>query len=269
MPPAFAGGSSYSRAPDPFPADLLKRPGRAVEHARRAGQRPGQAAHAGGHIVAAMARDEYPVRRYRAANLDSLYRVCLLTARGGGSDGTMRYRDPYLPGHLYAAPYALFQPSLAFVAADPAGIGGYIVGALDSRAFERRLDRCWWPRLRGRYREPPGIPAESWTPDQRSAYSIHHPWRIPAEVAEPYPSHLHINLLPRLQGRGLGRALMNALLGELRAQGSRGVHLAVSPDNHRAIGFYQHLGFTRLPAEDRNLFCMDLLSPCKGVSDGI
>ena len=56
---------------------------------------------------------------------------------------------------MHAAPYGIFQPSLAFVAEDDAGVGGYILGALDSESFEDRLERDWWPRLRGRYPEPP------------------------------------------------------------------------------------------------------------------
>jgi hypothetical protein len=78
------------------------------------------------------------VRQFRPDDLDDLYRICLQTA-GGGQDGTALFRDPKLPGHVYAAPYALFEPSLAFVAEDAAGVGGYIVAALDGETFERRL----------------------------------------------------------------------------------------------------------------------------------
>ena len=95
------------------------------------------------------------IRQYRPADLDALYRICLLTA-DDGQDGTRLYPDGYLPGHLYAAPYALFEPALAFVAQDEEGVAGYVLGALDPEAFEQRLERDWWPRLRGRYadREP-------------------------------------------------------------------------------------------------------------------
>jgi hypothetical protein len=48
----------------------------------------------------------------------------------------------------------LFEPALAFVAQDTAGVGGYIVGALDTPAFEQRLERTWWPHLRARYPDP-------------------------------------------------------------------------------------------------------------------
>ena len=49
-----------------------------------------------------------------------------------------------------------------------------------------------------------------------------------------YPSHLHIDLLPRGQGQGHGRLLIESLLDLLRAGGSGGVHLGVSPTNLRA-----------------------------------
>jgi ribosomal protein S18 acetylase RimI-like enzyme len=198
------------------------------------------------------------IRPYRPADIDALYQICLLTG-DSGQDATSLYRDPKLLGHCFAAPYGLFEPSLAFVAEDAAGVAGYIVGALDSQDFEKRLERDWWPCLRARYPEPPpGIPFQRWTPDQRMAYVIHHPWRTPDELAARYPSHLHINLLPRLQARGYGRQLIQAFTAALRDQGSQGVHLHVTPGNDRAASFYRRVGFTQLPATDGYLFGMDL-----------
>ncbi len=76
------------------------------------------------------------------------------------------FDDPRILGHVFAAPYGLFEPSLAFVAEDEAGVGGYIVGALDSRAFEERLEADWWPALRDRYPAPPSeLPLDQPCPD--------------------------------------------------------------------------------------------------------
>ena len=169
------------------------------------------------------------------------------------------FEDQRILGHVFAAPYGLFEPSLAFVAEDEAGVGGYIVGALDSRAFEERLEADSWPALRDRYPAPPaGLPPDQWTPDQRAAGFIHVPLTVPDELAEDYPSHLHINLVPRLQSQGLGRQLMNTLIRALREQGSVGLHFFVQPANQRASGFYRHLGFTVISAEGPVVFAMDL-----------
>lgn len=201
------------------------------------------------------------IRPYRVGDLDDLYRICLQTG-DVGEDATSQFEDPRVLGHLFAAPYALFEPSLAFVAEDDAGVGGYIVGALDSRAFEARLETEWWPTLRERYAPPPSeLPTDQWTPDQRAAGLIHAPLTMPAELATDYPSHLHINLLPRLQAQGFGRQLMNTLIRALRDQGSAGLHFAVLPANLRALGFYRHLGFSTVAAENFIIFAMNLRPP--------
>lgn len=200
-----------------------------------------------------MDRTRADIRPYRPGDLDALYRICLLTG-DNGQDATSHFHDHQLLGHFFAAPYGLFEPSLAFVAEDAEGVGGYILGALDTQAFEERLESRWWPRLRTRYPDPPtSLRPEQWTPDQQMAYMIHHPWRIPDELAARYPSHLHIDLLARLQASGYGRQLINTLTTALRGRGSRGVHLYVPPGNRRAAEFYRYLGFTELPATDADL----------------
>ena len=212
-----------------------------------------------------MRRARAHIRPYRPGDLGALYQICLLTG-DDGQDATSLFDDPRLLGHFFAAPYGLFEPSLAFVAEDAHGVGGYVLGALDTRAFEEKLESNWWPTLRTRYPDPPpGLPPGQWTPDQRLAHMIHHPWRVPDELAARYPSHLHIDLLPRLQASGYGRQLTTALITALRAQRSRGIHLHVPGGNRRAPGFYRHLGFTELPATAAELpaptprlFAMDL-----------
>jgi hypothetical protein len=211
-------------------------------------------------------RPKASIRAYRPGDLDDLYRICLLTA-DAGQDGTSLYRDPRLPGHVFAAPYGLFEPSLAFVAEDAAGVGGYIVGALDSQAFEQQLEDKWWPGLRSSYQEPPpGLPMERWTPDQRMASLVHHPPRTPDDLARRYPSQMHINLVPRMQASGLGGELTRTLIAALRGQGSCGLHLVTPRSNLRAAGFYRHLGFTELTdselaAAGLHRFGMDLRQP--------
>jgi len=180
------------------------------------------------------------IRDVQPGDLDALYRIALATGDSGG-DAAQLYRDPELVGRLYAAPYAVLAPEFALVVEDAAGVGGYIVGVLDTLAFEARLEAEWWPALRRQYPDPTGDP-HSWNLDQVRAYQVHHPRPPPARIIDPYPSHLHINLLPRLQGRGLGQALIDAWLARIAAAGSRGAHLGVSPVNHRAIRFYRAYG---------------------------
>ena len=203
------------------------------------------------------------IRSYQPDDLDELYRICVQTA-DNGQDGTPLFRDPRLPGHVYAAPYALFEPSLAFVAQDSGGVGGYIVAALDSHAFERRLERDWWPALRASHPEPSQDLATGLSPQEQFAlHWIHHPLGTPDELARAFPSHLHINLVPRLQGQGIGRQLIATVISALRDQGSHGLHLHVRHANQRAAGFYRHVGFAELPADDVHVFTMNFAHPAE------
>ncbi len=180
------------------------------------------------------------IRPARPDDLEAIYEVCLLTG-DSGADASHLHRDPKLVGHVFAAPYAVLEPELALVAEDDAGVGGYILGALDTPAFEARLETQWWPALRAQYPDPQGD-ANTWNLDELRAWQIHHPHPTPRRLTGPYPSHLHIDLVPRFQGRGLGRAMMDRWLALIRERGSSGVHLGVSPANHRARRFYRAYG---------------------------
>jgi ribosomal protein S18 acetylase RimI-like enzyme len=94
--------------------------------------------------------------------------------------------------------------------------------------------------------------------------NIHHPWGTADELASRFPSHMHIDLLPRIQARGIGRKLINTLVADLRDKGSPGLHLIVGDGNPEAVGFYRHVGFAEVSAEHLypvtglHIFVMDL-----------
>ncbi len=187
---------------------------------------------------------EVAVRGYRPDDLDALYAVSLATGDAGG-DAARLYDDRRLIGHVYVGPYAALEPALVLVVEDAEGVGGYILGTADTRGFERRQEAEWWPALRDVYPDPAGPPG-GWNADLKRCHRIHHPPRMPDWLVTPYPAHLHINILPRLQGRGLGRRLVDRWLDAARAAGAAGVHLGVNAANRRAAGFYRACGFFEL-----------------------
>lgn len=173
-------------------------------------------------------------------DLPGTYRVCLQTA-DAGADGSALYENPDLLGHIYVGPYLVGEPDLAFVIADELGVAGYVLGAADTRQFDAWQEREWWPVLRDQY---PATAGDSL--DDELISHLHAPVQAPAAVVADYPAHLHIDLLPRAQGQGLGRTMLETLFEALRARGVGGIHLDVGEDNHNAIAFYRHLGFTEL-----------------------
>ena len=179
---------------------------------------------------------------YQPGEEQALYEICLLTG-DSGVDASGLYRDPALLGEVYVGPYLRFAPAHALVAVDAAGVAGYVLGAPDTVGFEAECERAWWPALRARY--PLSSHPED-TPDGRIVRLIHKPPVASPDVVERYPAHLHIDLLPRIQGQGDGRRLLTALLDGLAAAGAPGVHLGVGLANQRAIGFYRRMGFTEV-----------------------
>lgn len=188
--------------------------------------------------------------RYRPADRERLYEICVRTA-DAGADATDRYADPDLVGHVYLGPYLTLEPDLAFVlrARPGARADGYLVGTAFTAAFEERCAQAWWPTLRERY------PAEKDYPpaDAELVHLLHRPPRSRYPWLPRYPAHLHIDLLPAARGHGLGRALVDRFTNELRARGVPGLFLGVSAQNAGAVGFYRHLGMTVLQEEPGTL----------------
>ena len=182
------------------------------------------------------------LRPFTVADVDACYDVCLRTAHHG-ADATGLHADPRIVGEVWVGPYLARHPECAFVVEDDEGVGGYIVGTPDTRAYDEWVDGEWFVPLRVRY--PRGC-FPTGTADAACVDLIHAPPRMPAEIVDAHPAHLHIDLMPRLQGRGLGRALMSRIFEALRDAGAPAVHLGCSPENTNAIAFYRHLGFRDL-----------------------
>jgi GNAT superfamily N-acetyltransferase len=163
-----------------------------------------------------------------------------------GKDGEPFYReDPDALGRIFVGPYLAYEPELSLILEDKEGICGYAFGAFDSKQFYDRYEREWRQDLIKKFPMPEGEP-KSWTRVQTVYSWYHNPdYTLPAPYDE-YPSHLHIDLLERAQGRGLGRRMMEMVMGKLRQRGSPGAHLGVSMMNLPAFGFYQKLGFREL-----------------------
>jgi ribosomal protein S18 acetylase RimI-like enzyme len=179
------------------------------------------------------------IRAYRPSDLDAVYDICVRTA-DDGADGRGKQSSDTLVGDVYAAPYVVLEPEHAHILDDGTGAAvGYIVGTADTVRFVRRYRDEWTPKVIDRY--PAGDPR-----DEDLLARLRDPeWMLGPMVAD-HPAHLHIDLLPEVQGRGYGRQLMHAFLDGLRAAGVRRVHLGLSATNTAARAFYHRLGFTSL-----------------------
>ena len=177
------------------------------------------------------------LRRATLQDLPGTYRVCLLTG-DAGRDASARHANPDLLGHVYVGPYVVGEPAFALVAADAEGVAGYCLAAPDTRAFEAWAEASWWPDLRRQYPRRVGG-----TPDAEVITLLHEPPVAPEDVVDAYPAHLHIDLLERVRGTGIGRRLIERQLRDLADAGAPACHLGAAASNTNAIAFYEHLGW--------------------------
>ena len=182
------------------------------------------------------------IRPYAPLDLEDLVEVCVRTADVGG-DATGLLDDDRLWAEIYLLPYLERHPDLAFVAESDAGRAiGYVIGTDDTDAFDAWFAAAWWPPRRAAY-------AGSANPRQRDLVASADARRSGSALASAYPAHLHIDLLPETQGKGVGRALIARLADALAARGVAGLHAVASADNAGAALFYPRLGFIELEAD--------------------
>jgi GNAT superfamily N-acetyltransferase len=144
----------------------------------------------------------------------------------------------------------VLEPDFAFVIEDREGVAGYVLGTPDTQRFDALAEERWFPALR-RNLPDPGRDETLWRGSDWARYRVHHMEYVFPPALHPYPAQAHIDLLPRAQGRGVGRHAMTFIMGRLASSGVPGLHLHVSPANLRAQQFYMKLGFVKL--EDRAL----------------
>ncbi|WP_258066886.1 GNAT family N-acetyltransferase [Arthrobacter sp. GMC3] len=183
-----------------------------------------------------------PIRAFQPIDMPGLYDVCLRTG-DSGQDARNLYANQHLLGHIYAGPYPTADPGLTFVLADSQGVAGYVVATADTNAFEHWCEENWWPPLRKQYpailAADPGDGSQDWL----RIRALHEASPTHDEILKNYPAHLHVDLLPRAQGAGAGRSLIQTLITALRARGVTGLHLGVGSGNPGARKFYLAMGF--------------------------
>jgi ribosomal protein S18 acetylase RimI-like enzyme len=172
---------------------------------------------------------------------------------GASLDGT--FRDATLFSALFARPYLDYPAAVCRVAADGPHVTGYCVAAPDTGAFE-----TWWSERRNRTVTRCVLGHTLWRSPHDLVWLARWSRRGPpdpaleARVRAAYPAHLHINVAPGHHHAGIGTALLESVMGALRAQNARGVHLKTSTANDAALRFYAKHGFRRLHSTGGSLW---------------
>jgi ribosomal protein S18 acetylase RimI-like enzyme len=193
------------------------------------------------------------LRTAKVTDLPDLLRVCLETG-DSGKDATHLHKLPELVGDIYVAPYVMHEPDFAYALLSDKRVVGYLLGVLDTRAFENILVDDYWPLTKAKYQQ---FKTEITDSDRELLKDLDKQGFSDESLIAKYPSHLHIDIVEAHQGAGYGKSMIAFLLDELKAAGSTGVHLHMSASNDRARGFYKKFGFVEI-LEDANEFIMGL-----------
>ncbi len=186
-------------------------------------------------------------RPYRREDYEGICAILYATGfLGEDLLGTGLFNDRRLFSLVNTEGYLKFLPSNCFVAVDDSDgkVAGYILGAVDSHQWEKIFTyRMYW-RIAVR------AFAVSWWKYPESFRHVLDWARNYADVSVPffpdYPAHLHINVLPGYQRRGIGDGLMRLFERRLLDQGATAVHLVTSNRNVKALPFYAKHGFVVL-----------------------
>ena len=183
------------------------------------------------------------IRPYRPSDRDAVADICVRTADNGGDSRSLSPDLDLMPS-IFALPYVVLEPELAFVLTDDDDPVGYILGTADTPTFAKRFRTEWLPHLADRYPAPIRPPENS---TELMISLMHDPERLVIPEVAAYPAHLHIDLLPQYQRSGHGRALMTTLMTALASAGVPAIHLTMLTTNTPARAFYDRLGFHHIP----------------------
>jgi ribosomal protein S18 acetylase RimI-like enzyme len=188
---------------------------------------------------------EVRIRAYEPQDRAAVRRICVLTGYMGDPADWL-WSDAESFADIFTSYYTDLEPESALVAEDEGRVVGYLLGCVDSRrasdptavALRRVVGRWLWLRR--------GTAGYVWRTVGDALLDALR-GRLPPRPRfdERWPAHLHVDLLPEARGRGVGAALVRRWLGSLRAKEVPGCHLETLAENHRAVAFFEAMGFRR------------------------
>jgi len=184
----------------------------------------------------------WTIRRYQPSDRSAVRRLAGDTAHFGEPiERFFDAREVFLDA--FATFYTDVSDNYLWVALDNGKLIGYLMGCPDTRDydawFRSNVKRVAWRAATLRYR---GVFTRKSITYMRRYARL----RVPNVDLSPYPAHLHINTRADRRGSGVGNALMQAYLDQLRNENVSGVHLETSSENKIAVPWYERLGFQRL-----------------------
>ncbi len=164
------------------------------------------------------------IRKVQPDDRNAIREICLETC----SDEELLQNKEVL--YLFYCDYYLNEEAdNCFVAIDNNQIVGYILSSLSYKKYTKIMKEKYLP--------------------EAEKLSLHlakqkKKWMISDYILGPkYPAHLHIDITKDARGKGTGKALINALLENLKEKKVKGLKLGCNKNNTSAVAFYKKMNF--------------------------
>jgi ribosomal protein S18 acetylase RimI-like enzyme len=194
--------------------------------------------------------DGVVVRPFRREDIGAVRHISCATLNKGEPWETL-ISDHDIIADALTRYFTDFEPESTWVAQSGEKVVGYLTACL-------RPGRYFWISL---FRIAPGLLGRAFLRGVFFKKGIGRLLGVGAKVfllrffaAKPslkdYPAELHINLLEGFRGQGIGRQLIDRLMGRLKQEGVPGVHASVHGHNETGQHFFHRSGFSvlgRLP----------------------
>jgi len=168
------------------------------------------------------------IRTYQPKDRSHIENICLAAGSGAPVQNPL-FQAAAL--EVFCHYYLDLEPENCFVAVDEQDEAvGYILCAIDFYDWEHRFDELYMKKSENPVTKMMG----------QATVDILRPFAV------EYPAHLHIDIHPDYQKKGLGTRLMDTLKNHLINIGVKGLLLNVARDNENGIRFYEKYGFSEL-----------------------
>lgn len=166
------------------------------------------------------------IRLATIEDLPAVRSICLATC----TDPDL-LANPKILYLLFADFYLNEEQGHCFVATENGQVVGYILSSFSQKKFAATLKAKYLPLIK---KADPHL------------YHLQHALLFACHFWPVYPAHLHIDIDPAYQQKGIGSRLMENLVATLRINHVKGVYLTVSKSHPQAIRFYRKQGFKTL-----------------------
>jgi len=179
------------------------------------------------------------IRKVEEEDEAALIDICFITG-----DPTLKqiFHDKQLFGMFWCLYYVWFESENCFVAVDSETNKaiGYIFSTKDTVKQEEQFKIKMTQKIKAKRKELKLRTLRSRIYTYFIINKIH--TRKRKTLYRNYPAHLHIDILPQYQRKGIGHRLMQTLEKHLKNNNIIGYHLEVGADNKLGISFYQKYG---------------------------